>query len=112
MSLCSSTRRTGGRTPDEVVVNEVGKDTIKGYLATPKIDDGQKIGFLLSLCSSQSGRRSLTGAGQILCQDPGAAGQFGRRGEIAIVILRRLAIKARARFTESVWLGVSARPSD
>ena len=27
----------GSRTPDEVVVNEVGKDTIKGYLATPKI---------------------------------------------------------------------------
>jgi chromosome segregation ATPase len=27
----------GARTPDEVVVNEVGKDTIKGYLATPRI---------------------------------------------------------------------------
>jgi chromosome segregation ATPase len=27
----------GSRIPDEVVVNEVGKDTIKGYLATPKI---------------------------------------------------------------------------
>jgi len=27
----------GSRTPDEVVVNEVGKDTVKGYLATPKI---------------------------------------------------------------------------
>jgi hypothetical protein len=25
------------RTPYEVVVNEVGKDTIKGYLATPKV---------------------------------------------------------------------------
>lgn len=27
----------GGHTPDEVVVNEVGKDMIKGYLATPKV---------------------------------------------------------------------------
>jgi hypothetical protein len=27
----------GSRTPYEVVVNEVGKDTVKGYLATPKI---------------------------------------------------------------------------
>jgi len=27
----------GSRTPYEVVVNEVGKDTIKGYLATPKV---------------------------------------------------------------------------
>lgn len=32
----------GGRTPDEVVVNEVGKDTIKGYLATPKIATARK----------------------------------------------------------------------
>jgi hypothetical protein len=28
----------GSRTPYEVVVNEVGKDTIKGYLATPKVN--------------------------------------------------------------------------
>jgi hypothetical protein len=28
----------GTRTPYEVVVNEVGKDTIKGYLATPKVN--------------------------------------------------------------------------
>jgi hypothetical protein len=27
----------GTRTPDEVVVNQVDKDTIKGYLATPKV---------------------------------------------------------------------------
>jgi hypothetical protein len=27
----------GSRTPYEIVVNEVGKDTIKGYLATPKL---------------------------------------------------------------------------
>ena len=27
----------GSRTPYEVVVNEVGKDTIKGYMATPKL---------------------------------------------------------------------------
>ncbi len=27
----------GARTPYEVVVNEVGKDTVKGYLATPKV---------------------------------------------------------------------------
>ena len=33
---------TGGRTPDEVVVNEVGKDTIKGYLATPKVNTARK----------------------------------------------------------------------
>jgi hypothetical protein len=32
----------GGRTPDEVVVNEVGKDTIKGYLATPKVATARK----------------------------------------------------------------------
>jgi len=32
----------GGRTPDEVVVNEVGKDTIKGYLATPKVTTARK----------------------------------------------------------------------
>jgi hypothetical protein len=32
----------GNRTPDEVVVNEVGKDTIKGYLATPKIATARK----------------------------------------------------------------------
>ena len=33
---------TGSRTPYEVVVNEVGKDTIKGYLATPKITTARK----------------------------------------------------------------------
>jgi len=33
---------TGSRTPDEVVVNEVGKDTIKGYLATPKVNTARK----------------------------------------------------------------------
>jgi hypothetical protein len=33
---------TGGHTPDEVVVNEVGKDTIKGYLATPKVATARK----------------------------------------------------------------------
>jgi len=27
----------GSRTPYEVVVNEVGKDSITGYLATPKV---------------------------------------------------------------------------
>ena len=32
----------GSRTPYEVVVNEVGKDTIKGYLATPKITTARK----------------------------------------------------------------------
>jgi hypothetical protein len=32
----------GGRTPDEVVVNELGKDTIKGYLATPKVNTARK----------------------------------------------------------------------
>lgn len=32
----------GGRIPDEVVVNEVGKDTIKGYLATPKVTTARK----------------------------------------------------------------------
>jgi hypothetical protein len=32
----------GGRIPDEVVVNEVGKDTIKGYLATPKVATARK----------------------------------------------------------------------
>jgi hypothetical protein len=32
----------GGRTPDEVVVNEVGKDMIKGYLATPRIATARK----------------------------------------------------------------------
>jgi len=31
----------GSRTPYEVVVNEVGKDTIKGYLATPKISSAR-----------------------------------------------------------------------
>jgi hypothetical protein len=31
-----------GRTPDEVVINEVGKDTIKGYLATPKVSTARK----------------------------------------------------------------------
>ena len=31
-----------GHTPDEVVVNEVGKDTIKGYLATPKVNTARK----------------------------------------------------------------------
>ncbi len=33
---------TGSRTPYEVVVNEVGKDTIKGYLATPKVTTARK----------------------------------------------------------------------
>ena len=32
----------GARTPYEVVVNEVGKDTIKGYLATPKVATARK----------------------------------------------------------------------
>jgi chromosome segregation ATPase len=31
-----------GRTPDEIVVNQVGKDTIKGYLATPKVNTARK----------------------------------------------------------------------
>jgi chromosome segregation ATPase len=33
---------TSARTPDEIVVNEVGKDTIKGYLATPKVNTARK----------------------------------------------------------------------
>jgi hypothetical protein len=32
----------GTRIPYEVVVNEVGKDTIKGYLATPKVNTARK----------------------------------------------------------------------